>query len=281
MYWKFLIWGLILTLSSCGKSSQVAETKSITVSILPIKYFVDQIGRNDFEVNVMVPPGASPETYEPTTLQMKKLANSKTYFSFDLMDFELANKKMIEENFKDVDYINLADSMAIKHNEDCNCGHHHAVDPHVWLSFENAKVMVKNICKRLIELKPQNKHLYAQRADSLINEIGQLKYFADSKIQKGRAFLNYHPSLSYFAEELGIRQIAIENEGKEPSVADVKSLISNSLQDSIKVLLYQKQFDSHVVDAITNELRIKPEVFDPLEYEWFVNMSCLINLLSK
>ncbi len=281
MCWKFLIWGLILTLSGCGKSNQVAETKSITVSILPIKYFVNQIGGNDFEVNVMVPPGASPETYEPTTLQMKKLANSKTYLSLDLMDFELANKKMIEENFKDVDYINLADSMAITHNEECNCGHHHAVDPHVWLSFENTKVMVKNICKRLVELKPQNKYLYTQRTDSLINEIGQLKYFADSKIRKGSAFLIYHPSLSYFAEELGIKQIAIENEGKEPTISNIKALIDNSLQDSITILLYQKQFGQHVVEAIREELHITSEVFDPLEYEWFVNMRRIINLLSK
>ena len=171
--------------------------------------------------------------------------------------------------------------MVVAQHKHCDCGHHHGIDPHVWLSFENAKIMARNICKRLIELKPENKNTYTQQTENLIDSINQLKYFADIKIQKAMAFLIYHPSLSYFAEELNIKQIAIENDGKEPSVTDIKSLINNSLQDSIKVLLYQKQFGSHVVEAITNELHITPEVFDPLEYEWLVNMRRIINLLSK
>lgn len=281
MYLKIFIFGLMLLLAGCGQTNQSVEKENITVSILPIKFFVDKIGGGDFNVNVMVPPGASPETFEPTALQMKELAKSKTYFSFDLLDFEIANKVKIKENFKDVDYVNLSDSMAVAQHKHSDCGHHHGVDPHVWLSFENAKIMVRNICKRLIELKPENKNAYIQQAENLIDSINQLKCFADLKIQKGRAFLIYHPSLSYFADEMKIKQIAIENDGKEPSVANIKSLINNSLQDSIKVLLYQKQFGSHVVNVIKNELNITPEVFDPLEYEWFVNMRRIINLLSK
>ena len=281
MYLKIFICGLLLMLASCGGTNQSAEKENITVSILPIKFFVDKISGGDFNVKVMVPPGASPETFEPTALQMKELAGSKTYFSFDLMEFEVANRVMIKENFKCVDYVNLSDSMAVAQHKHCDCGHHHGVDPLVWLSFVNAKIMARNICNRLVELKPENKNTYTQRTDNLIDSINQLKHFAVTKIQKGRAFLIYHPSLSYFAEELNIKQIAIEKDGKEPSVTEIKSLINNSLQDSIKVLLYQKQFGSHVVDAITNELHITPMVFDPLEYEWLVNMRRIINLLSK
>ena len=72
MYLKIFISGLILLLASCGQTNQSVEKENITVSILPIKFFVDRIGGGDFNVNVMVPPGASPETFEPTALQMKE-----------------------------------------------------------------------------------------------------------------------------------------------------------------------------------------------------------------
>lgn len=74
----------------------------VTVSILPQKYFVEKIAKDKVEVNVMVKPGFSPATYEPKTSQMRKLANSKAYFSIGvpfekvwLEKFEHANKNML------------------------------------------------------------------------------------------------------------------------------------------------------------------------------------------
>ena len=56
-----------------------APQKGITVSIEPLRYVTEQIAGNDFDIRVLVPPGSSPETYEPTPEQMKQVANSLAY----------------------------------------------------------------------------------------------------------------------------------------------------------------------------------------------------------
>ncbi len=266
--------------SSCGENTTKAEINNITVSILPLKYFVEQIGDNDFNVNVMVPPGASPETFEPTTTQMKQLANSKTFFTLNLLEFEVAYSKMIQQNFNDVDYVVLTDSLKLmRHNH--NCEHSHGIDPHIWLSFENSKILAKQISKRLCKLKPQNKLTYNQRTTDLISRICELQDSASKYIKPGESFIIYHPSLSYLSEELGLNQIAVEDDGKEPSAANIKSLIDRSLQDSVKVVLYQKQIGEYAIYSISDALGITPTEFDPLAYDWENNMKQIINLLMR
>lgn len=70
----------LLTILSFG-SANAAEKLSVFVSIVPQKYFVQQIGKDMVDVNIMVKPGASPATYEPKPRQMAELSKAKLYFS--------------------------------------------------------------------------------------------------------------------------------------------------------------------------------------------------------
>ena len=49
-----------------------SETIGVIVSILPLADFVKNVGKSRVKVDVLVPPGASPHTYEPTPSQLKK-----------------------------------------------------------------------------------------------------------------------------------------------------------------------------------------------------------------
>ena len=71
-----------LFISACSNSNQkkIEVENTIMVSVLPQKYFVEQIVGDHYNVNVMIPPGASPVTYEPTPMQMKELSKSFVYF---------------------------------------------------------------------------------------------------------------------------------------------------------------------------------------------------------
>ena len=69
-------------LSGCGASQpQPSQTLRVTVSIVPQQYFVQRIGGEYVEVNVMVLPGASPVTYEPKPAQLAALSAADLYFS--------------------------------------------------------------------------------------------------------------------------------------------------------------------------------------------------------
>ena len=79
-----------------------APQKGITVSIEPLRYVTEQIAGNDFDIRVLVPPGSSPETYEPTPEQMKQVANSLAYIDIGLIDFERNLENAIRENMPSV-----------------------------------------------------------------------------------------------------------------------------------------------------------------------------------
>ena len=72
---------LIVAALACGLTPAAAEKVTVFVSILPQKYFVQQIGKDLVDVQVMVQPGASPATYEPKPRQMAAIGKTDIYFS--------------------------------------------------------------------------------------------------------------------------------------------------------------------------------------------------------
>ena len=63
---------LILTVGGCTKR-QAVEAATITVSILPQKYFLEKITGDKFQVTCMLSKGSSPENYDPAMSSMMLL----------------------------------------------------------------------------------------------------------------------------------------------------------------------------------------------------------------
>ena len=74
-------------LGSCHGEGN-SEKEIISVSILPQKYLVEKIAGDLYHVNVLVPSGFSPETYEITPSQMKMLVRSRVFFIKGHLTFE-------------------------------------------------------------------------------------------------------------------------------------------------------------------------------------------------
>lgn len=112
--------------------------KSVTVSIVPQKYFVQKIAKDKIDVNVMVRPGFSPATYEPKTSQMKELANSEIYFSIGvpfenswLERFENSNKNMlIVDTSNGINKLEMAEHSHAKEEHDDHHEEKHHEEKH-------------------------------------------------------------------------------------------------------------------------------------------------------
>lgn len=82
----------------------------VTTSILPTKYFVEQIAGNTVDVNVMVGKGADPHTYEPKPTQMKNLEKSTLYFAVGI-DFEHTWLDRFKKSYPNLIIVNTADGI--------------------------------------------------------------------------------------------------------------------------------------------------------------------------
>ena len=252
-----------------GKTSgteKPAVTVTVTVTISPYKYFVDQIAKGKVDVNVMVSNGNNPETYEPYAQQMMELSKSALYLKVGSIGFEQTWMKKLQDNAPDMKVIDT--SVGIKPAKTPGGN----IDPHVWMSCSNARIIASNILKALCELEPKNKAFFEKNYQSLLSIIDKRDSTIKESFKKDpdlvRKFVIYHPILTYFARDYQLEQLAIEEEGREPSAAQLKSLIERARKEKIKFCLIQAEFANRNTTTFINESHTKPMNINPLQGDW-------------
>ena len=252
-----------------GKTSgteKPAVTITVTVTISPYKYFVDQIAKGKVDVNVMVSNGNNPETYEPYAQQMMELSKSALYLKVGSIGFEQTWMKKLQDNAPDMKVIDT--SVGIKPAKTPGGN----IDPHVWMSCSNARIIASNILKALCELEPKNKAFFEKNYQSLLSIIDKRDSTIKESFKKDpdlvRKFVIYHPILTYFARDYQLEQLAIEEEGREPSASQLKSLIERARKEKIKFCLIQAEFANRNTTTFINESHTKAMNINPLQGDW-------------
>ena len=148
------------------------------------------------------------------------------------------------------------------------------IDPHTWMSIKSADIITSNIAKALMEKYPKKAEEYKKRLrdfrknklDKLQNEID--KYQSSIKGEKQKSFVIYHPTLTYFAKENGLKQYAIEEEGREPSITQLKELIQRAKSEEINLIFVQKEFSNRNIQVFIDATHSKAVEINPLSYDW-------------
>lgn len=291
----------ILLLLVIGKGF-AADKVPIFVSIVPQKYFVQQIGKELVDVRVMVPPGASPATYEPKPKQMVDLSKTKVYFAIGvpfenawLEKIAAANPNMrVVHTDHGIQKLAMAahhhDDPAEEHQEadhDREESEHHGeaehdkdhheqagLDPHIWLSPPLVKIQARTILAALQEADPVHRSVYEANFKAFTAQIDQL----DADLEKTFAgktdlqFVAFHPAWGYFAHAYGLKQVPIEIEGKDPKPAQLKELIQHARENKIKVVFVQPQFSTKSAELVAREIGGRVAFADPLAEDWLANL---------
>lgn len=254
-----------LLASSCRSERKYDDT--LFVSIAPIKHIVTEIVGDDFDVEILVPAGASPETFEPTPKQFIALNDSRLIFSTGLLDFEnnllgkLQDKSKIVNLSKGIEPI--AGSCSHHHHGKC-CTH--GIDPHIWCSPKELMVMAENAFEAISAAMPDSLYKYAPRYDALCKELLELdeEVAEMCRCSSNPYFIIYHPALTYFARDYGIEQVSIEHEGKETSAKRLNEIISSARRDGIRRVFYQSQFPRSSVETVCDDIGAEAVEIDPL-----------------
>lgn len=282
----FILFAALL-MTSCQRKPAETQKMQITVSIIPQEYLANFIAGDKFDVQVMLPPGANHETYEPAPRDMEKISSSKLYLALGALDFELAWLDRFKASNPKMQIINTSQGITMlsghEHDHDSDPGQkEHGIDPHIWLSPSCMKIQANNICNALVNIDTANAKIYKEN----LNKFILLADSVDGKIREkligseGKSFLIYHPALAYFARDYNLTQISIEQEGKEPSPANLSELIKTAKQKGIKTVLISKEFDTRNAEAVAREIGGKVEVFDPMALNWPENMIHLAELIA-
>ena len=255
----------------CATGETDSDKKSLTVTILPQKDITEQITGDMYEVNVMIPPGASPATYEPTPRQIGKLNQSEAYLKIGHIVFEKAWMDKFQSTAPGLKIFDTSKGLDLNEKNG-------RVDPHIWTSPEMVAGMAQNIRDILLQLTPDENKTKRERINTnyqkFEKEIDSLQQTIESMLKpyRGESFLIYHPALSYYCREFNLNQIPIEVEGKEPSASYMQNVIREGKKKNIRAILIQEQFNRKKAMAIADELDAKVITINPLAEDWSESM---------
>lgn len=258
---------------SCTQKSDVKQKPVITVSILPQKYFVREIAGDRYDINVMIPPGVSPATYDPSPGHLKQLSKSLAYLRIGYIGFENNWMKKLASVNKSMQIFDLSSGIDLitgKHHKADTKHHLHNIDPHIWMSPKTVKVIGSNIYTALKTLNPTDSLFYKNNYISFMQDIDSLDISISKSFEglAGRKFFIYHPALTYFARDFRLEQIPVEYEGKSPSPAHLKQLINLAKEENIKTIFIQEQFDIENAKILAKEIQGQIIKINPLDENW-------------
>ncbi len=275
----FAVSGVFLLIGSVN--AQAGKKLAVFVSIAPQKYFVHQIGQERVDVQVMVPPGASPATYEPKPRQMAALSKTPIYFAIGV-PFEKNWLKKIVAASPDMQVVHTdhgiqKNPMAANYTESKRHrekDHHGALDPHIWLSPTLVMTQARTIQNALVEIDPGHRAVYEANTKVFVSKLaaldGELKNIFAGK--QGFQFMVFHPSWGYFARAYGLQQVPVEIEGKNPKPAHLKALIEHAKKKHINIIFVQPQFSSRSARLVAKEIGGQVIFADPLAPDWSGNL---------
>jgi zinc transport system substrate-binding protein len=291
-----LLAALVMAVAAgCNSESDSIGKTVVAVSILPQAGFIEAIGGDKIDVVVMVPPGASPHTYEVTPDQMTQLSKAKMYAKVGSpVEFELVwMDKLIAQNeamlvvdcSQGVQLMEMAEGEHEHENEvEAESEHEHeGLDPHIWLSVKNAKIMVKNICDGLVQIDPANKTYYENNGVDYMDKLTELdsELADDLSGVTNRNFIVFHPAFGYFARDYDLTQIAVEQGGKEPEADYIVRLIEEAKERDIKVVFVSPQYSTKSAETIAKEIGGQVVVINPLARDFIENMRAIETAMKQ
>ncbi len=276
----FMMACLSLLFLGCHQKQTMREKREVTVTIVPQQYFAEQIGGDYFTIRTMVPAGLSPESFDPPASALVDLAHSDAYFQIGTIGFELAWMDKLRELSPNMQVFDTSEGLHLLGADHvCHHGDHHhhihqAHDPHIWTTPRGARTIVRNMATAFSQIDTTHADFYAQRLSAFELRLDtleqQLHQLLDSV--KQRSFVIYHPTLTYFAEDYGLQQLVIENQGKEPSVSQLKELVDEVKTSGAQVIFIQEEFDKKHAQTIAEATGLRVVPINPLSYDWEVEL---------
>ncbi len=256
-----------LPLYAKNKSNKI----HIFVTIPPYAFFVEKIAGPNATVDVLVPQGSSPHSYEPSPKQIAHLADADIFFraGINLENALIPKLRSINKNLRIAD---LRNGIKLRN-----------ADPHIWLSPKLAGIQARTITDAMCEIDSYRCGEYKKNLDSLLHKMNTL----DMRIAKslapfrGKSLYVFHPSFGYFTNAYGLKQVAIEVEGKQPRARQLASLIDRAKNDGIRVIFVEPQFSAKSAKVIADAIGGIVVKLDPLSRDYLKNLESITDKIEK
>ncbi len=268
-----------------------AATPELTVSVplAPYAKIVNKVAGDLVDVVTLVPKNANPHTFEPKPDILKKFSGVSIYFG-DGSGLDNAWRPRflgVNPNVKVVDISEGVSFIAEEHSHEEAHGEKHGeeLDPHLWNSPRTAILLASNVCRALVAADASHAGTYRANLEKFSKELSELDVrFADALRElpeERRTFIVFHPSYGYLARDYGLKQIAVEMDGKEPKPRDMRNLVTAAKKNHVKTVFVQPQFSRRAAESLSKEIGANILSIDPLAYDFDGELERFLNAILE
>ncbi|MFD2706246.1 metal ABC transporter solute-binding protein, Zn/Mn family [Salibacterium lacus] len=264
--------------AACGSEQPSADDTQAQAEEEPLhiyttlavwKDFAEAIGGDEVEVENLVPAGADPHSFEPTSRTMIDIAESDAFMyngagmeSFaDAVNDTAADEEVtslavtkglnLQESSSSHDHSHGEDGSGRSHNHESN------VDPHVWLDPVLAREAAANIRDMLTNLRPEKEEMFAENYQKLKEDLNALdeEFTAMVEEAENNTFIVSHNGYGYWEDRYGLEQTAVTgiSPSDEPSQKELQSIIDTMETSGINHVMLEQNVSSKVTEVIQEE----------------------------
>jgi zinc transport system substrate-binding protein len=243
-----------------------AQMPIVLVSIPPLKYFVTQLLGNSVEIQSVVPSSANPHIFEPTPRQLARLTDAVLWFRIG-ESFERKVAGALEHAASDLTEINLLEGLDLIRATDCVHCDAHTVDPHVWLSAREGQTIASHMAIALTDKFPGQAALIQDNLQKLLTSLRALDQRLARQLasHRGHAILVSHGAFAYFCRDYGLKQLSIEQAGREPSPRQLMGVMEEAREMQTDVAILQAQFNNKGTELVAKKLGLRTCTINPLD----------------
>lgn len=273
---RLLLWLTVAVVSAFGLIPSVGASDApvVFVSIPPQKFVVEKLAGDLVRVEVMLPPGASPATYEPTPRQIAVLNRALLYLQIGV-PFEGPVLSKVSTIMPGLEIVDCRVGVTLAPIENGDDGHNHGpMDPHIWLDPAVMKMVARTTARALGATLPDAAAGIDEKLRRLLAAIDE----TDLRIEKtlkpfaGRDLLVFHPAFGYFTRRYGLVQVAVEAGGKAPSPRQLAEVVDSLSGRATPAIFVQPQFSQTAARRIADALHCQVVVLDPLAEDYLDNL---------
>lgn len=263
-----LLWFIAIGSAACGGEAEsppvATDNVLVAASIAPLADFARQVGGDHVQVITLVPPGASPHTYELTPAQAEQVARAKVLVLNGVGLEYWADKLIQSAGNPNLIVVDTSKGIEILAGETAEAGG----NPHIWLDPRNAIIQMEHIRAALLRADPAHADDYRANAKKYIAELWELDQEIANEVAtwSHRQFIAFHPAWAYFARRYGLEQAAVieRSPGREPSPAEVAQIVQTARRIEAKAIFAEPQFSAKAAQTIAEESGAQVLFLDPL-----------------
>ncbi len=262
----FILIVLLGSFASCTKRGEepvpIKKLKVIT-TLFPLYDMARSIGADKSEVSLLLPPGVEAHSFEPKPSDVVKINEADVFvYTGKFMEpwAEGIIKGAVNKNLIVVDASRGTKMIpGFFHDADEPAG---SLDPHIWLDFDNAKIMVRNVVQAFQLKDGAHKDFYEQKAEDYSNRLTELDSLYKTTLAacKDREIVyGGHYAFGYLAKRYGLKYLAAQgiSPDAEPTANDLIRLVEQIRKDKIRYIFYEELTSPKIAETLAGETKAK------------------------